>query len=124
MVYTSIRNKDRKGINMNPDIYQSILKNLVVPVVFVDNQHIIRFMNDSARKQYAKFGEVLNKSIFDCHHPDSKQKIITIYGQLLSGANEMPYSQNEKQTAYMRAVRDSQDRLLGYYERFEAKLNR
>ena len=42
-------------------------------VVFVDTSHVIRYMNAPARMHYAKWGDVLGKSIFDCHNPDSCQ---------------------------------------------------
>jgi DUF438 domain-containing protein len=124
MVYTNIRKYSRQGIVVSDsEIYQALLENLEVPVVFVDNQHFIRFINAAGQKQYAKYGNILNKSIFDCHNPGSKQKILDIYSQLQAGLPEMLYSENQKQLAFMRAVRDSHGNLLGYYERFVEKID-
>jgi DUF438 domain-containing protein len=105
------------------EIYLALLESLEVPVVFVDNQHFIRYVNAAGQKQYAKYGNILNKSIFDCHNPASQQKILDIYSQLQAGSAEVLYSENQKQQAFMRAVRDSRGNLLGYYERFVKKID-
>ena len=105
------------------DLYQALLESLEVPIVFVDNQHFIRYINAAGQKQYAKYGNILNKSIFDCHNPASKQQILNMYAQLLAGSAEILFSENSKQQAFMRAVRDSHGNLLGYYERFVKKID-
>jgi DUF438 domain-containing protein len=99
----------------------AILDSLPSPVVFVDCQHFIRLVNTAGKAQYARFGDLTGKSIFECHNPDSQQKIQTLFQQLKSGGDELLYSENEKRRIYMRAVRDQSGQLLGYYERFEAK---
>ena len=38
-------------------------------VVLVDTNHIIQYMNAPARMHYAKWGNIIGKSIFDCHNP-------------------------------------------------------
>jgi DUF438 domain-containing protein len=105
----------------NSDICLAILDSLVTPVVFVDRQHCIRYLNSAGKKQYSKYGNILGKSIFDCHNPGSIQKIKDIYVQLLSGAEEEIYTEKENVRIYMRAVRDCNGNLLGYYERYEEK---
>jgi len=51
------------------ELLKLLLDNWNESVVFVDTNHIIRYMNTPAKKHYAKWGEVLGKSIFDCHNP-------------------------------------------------------
>ena len=108
----------------NSDIYLAILDSLTTPVVFVDSRHYIRYLNHSGKKQYSQYGNIVGNSIFDCHNPSSAQKIKDIYKQLLSGADEVIYSEKESTRIYMRAVRDCNGNLLGYYERYEERSDR
>jgi DUF438 domain-containing protein len=88
-------------------------------IVFVDTNHIIRYMNAPAKVHYAKWGDVLGKSIFDCHNPDSCKIIRDCFVRLQNGENDILFADNEKHLVYMRAVRDTKDKLVGYYERYE-----
>jgi DUF438 domain-containing protein len=103
------------------ELLAAILDSLDEEVVFVDNQHIIRFVNIFGKKKYAKHGDLLGKSIFDCHNPHSGELIKDCYVKLQNGAEEVLFSENEKRCVYMRAVRDEKGQLLGYYERFKRK---
>jgi hypothetical protein len=38
---------------------------------------------------------------------------------LQNGENDILFADNEKHLVYMRAVRDTKDNLVGYYERYE-----
>ncbi len=89
------------------------------PVVFADTDHIIRYMNRTAREHYARFGDVVGKSVFACHNENSANMIRDIFLQIQAGADEVLYADNEKHRVFMRAVRDNQGKLLGYYERYE-----
>jgi DUF438 domain-containing protein len=88
-------------------------------VVFVDTNHIIRYMNTPAIKHYAKWGNVLGKNIFDCHNADSCQIIRDCFIRLQNGEEEVLFADNEKHRVYMRGVRDPKGNLIGYYERYE-----
>lgn len=100
-----------------------ILDDLHEEIVFVDINHVIRYMNRAGKRHYAKFGDILGKSIFDCHKDISKERILNIFSRLSGGAEEVLYAENEKQRVYMRAVRDSEGKLVGYCERYEAKIS-
>jgi DUF438 domain-containing protein len=113
----------RKNLD-DSDLYLAILDSLATPVVFVDRQHYIRHMNTSGKKQYSKYGNIVGKSIFDCHNPASAQNIKEIYIQLQLGADEGIYSEKESARIYMRAVRDCDGDLLGYYERYEERFDK
>jgi DUF438 domain-containing protein len=89
------------------------------PVVFVDSEHIIQYMNQPAKINYAKWGDVTGKSIFDCHNKDSCRIIKEIYIQLENGAEEIMFKDSIKHRVYIRAVRDENGNLIGYYERYE-----
>ena len=88
-------------------------------VVFVDTSHIIQYINAPAVKKYARWGDILGKSIFDCHNADSGKMIREMFERFQNGENDILFASNEKHRVYMRAVRDKQGKLIGYYERFE-----
>ena len=97
----------------------AILDNWHKPIVFVDTNHIIQYMNVPAQRHYAKWGTVIGKSIFDCHNDDSRRIIQDVYRQLEEGVEEVLIANNEKHRVYMRGIRDNHGTLLGYMERYE-----
>jgi DUF438 domain-containing protein len=103
-------------------ILSLILDNWNKSVVFVDSNHIIQYMNLHAKKQYSKWGDVIGKSIFDCHNENSRKIINDVFLQLKKGSEEVLFTDNEKHRVYMRSVRDEEGNLLGYYERYEPPL--
>jgi DUF438 domain-containing protein len=102
-----------------PELLALILDSWNESVVFVDTDHIIRYMNAPARMHYVKWGDVLGKSIFDCHNPDSCQIIRDCFARLQNGEEEILFADNQKHRVYMRGVLDKQGNLIGYYERYE-----
>ena len=92
------------------------------PVVFVDTAHLIRYMNMPARRHYAKWGDVIGKSIFHCHSSTSREIIESAYHGLTDGRKEVLIVNSHKHRVYMRAVRDEDGTLIGYYERYDAPL--
>lgn len=97
-----------------------ILNSIKHPVVFVDNDHVIRYINQPAEKHYSgKWGEIRGKSIFHCHNEQSSETIRNVYNEMLDGLEEKMITDSEKHRVYMRAVRDGRGELLGYIERYE-----
>ena len=88
-------------------------------VVFVDTEHIIRYLNSTAKKQQAKWGDIVGKSIFDCHNPNSCKIIRDCFVRLQNGETEILFADNPDHRVYMRSVRDTTGELIGYYERYE-----
>jgi hypothetical protein len=110
----------------NEDFFYLIIDQYKYPIVFVDNDHVIKYLNQVAIKNYQKrgFNDLLNKSIFDCHNPLTKEKIIEYHKRFINGENEIYLTTNKiNQKVYMVAVRNDRNELLGYYERFEDKNN-
>lgn len=109
---------------MNPETYQALLDTSKSPIVFVDNDHVIRYLNQAAKIRYLKnrgYPELVGKSLFDCHNEQSEKQTREIHRRLLAGEDEIFLKvtrDNEKITVV--AVRDTAGQLLGYYERFEA----
>ncbi len=107
--------------SVNSGIPQIILDSRKNAVVFVDNEHIIRYLNTAARKKYIKYGEITGKSIFHCHNENSCRMIRDYHDKMKTGADEFLLAEREAYRAYMRSVRSPEGELLGYYEIHELK---
>ena len=109
---------------MNQDTYQAILDSVKNPIVFVDNDHIVRYLNRSAKvRYYEKRGylDLIGKSLLDCHNSTSANQITEAHERLRKGEDEVylePDKNQEKVTVIV-GVRDVDDILLGYYARSE-----
>ena len=103
--------------------FKSIIEQERCAVVICGLNHDILYMNPAARERYAKHGNLIGKSIFDCHSPDSNDKIRDVVAWFAkSRENNLVYtSHNEKQNkdVYMVALRDENGELIGYYEKHE-----
>lgn len=102
---------------------QAILDSIHHRIVFVDNDHIIRYLNQKAREWFYEkrgFSNLIGKSIFACHQPASCARLQELYNRLQQGEDEVFVKITaQKEKASMVAVRDTEGRLLGYFERFE-----
>ena len=102
---------------------EAILERINSPIVFVDNDHIIRYLNKPGKVLfYGKFGysDLIGKSLFECHDPASHDPIKRLHARLLEGEDEIfvrVIKNRLKLTAI--AVRDSAGTLIGYYERYD-----
>jgi DUF438 domain-containing protein len=101
------------------ELLSDILDSWNKPVVYVDTDHIIRYMNEPAKKNYAKWGDILGKSIFHCHNDRSCRIIESSLELLRQGVDEILITDNEKHRVYMRGVRNRDGRLTGYFERYD-----
>jgi nitrogen-specific signal transduction histidine kinase len=106
------------------DILAHLLDSWNKPVVLVDTNHTIVYMNAPARVSFAKWGEIVGKSIFHCHNEQSSRIIRDVFEKLEKGQDEVLIADNERHRVYMRAVRDRDGRLVGYYERYDPPLGK
>jgi DUF438 domain-containing protein len=99
----------------------ALLDSMVDEIVYVNTDHIIEYMNKAALKRYAKRPTAqVGKSIFECHNEKSRLTILEIFDALMKGEEERFIIVNRfDKRVIMRAVRDENGKLLGYYERFE-----
>ncbi len=106
------------------EILKGILDSYPYPIVFVDNEYIIRFMNKNAHEHHKKKGrDLMGKSIFDCHSEKSIEKIKKYYEQIKSSGEERFVFVNSKnQRVYMQGVRNEKGEWIGFIERFELNL--
>ena len=89
------------------------------PVLFADREHIVRYMNKAAAAHYSEGEALLGSSLFDCHNAESGRIMREIFAEMEEGLEERRITDNEKFRIYMRAVRDGEGKLIGYYERYE-----
>lgn len=102
---------------------RAILDTVRHPVVFVDTDHVIRYLNRAAEQRYYRqrgLSDLVGSSLFDCHKPESREAILRQYGRLEAGEHEFFVKINdENERVSVVAVRDRNGALLGYYERIE-----
>ena len=104
---------------MDKRILLLILDSWNKPIVFADTDHVIRYMNKPARRNYAKWGDVVGKSLLDCHNEQSREIIKRSLVELTDGAREVEIVNSAKHRVYMRGVKDEKGELIGYYERYD-----
>jgi nitrogen-specific signal transduction histidine kinase len=102
-------------------VMAAILDSLKDPILFADTEHMTRHMNKAAIAFYEEGASLIGRSLLDCHNEQSQKMIFDILAAMQAEAiEEQLITDNEKHRIYMRAVRDPDGRLLGYYERYEA----
>lgn len=105
-----------------------ILDSVPYRIVFVDTDHIIRYMNREAKHHYyavCGYSDLIGKSIFECHSEKSKEMLIAAVEKLKNHGNEIYLGvsvYNERK--YINPVRDENGELIGYFERFERNLQK
>ncbi len=97
----------------------ALLDSLKHPLLFADTKHIIRYMNKAAAAHYERGRDLIGTSLLDCHNAESQKTIQEIFRAMQHGLEERMITDNERHRIYMRAVRDEEENLLGYYERYE-----
>lgn len=107
-------------------IAQLVLDSLPYPVVFVDCDHIIRYLNKTAQYHYYEmrgYRSLVGRSLFDCHQELSREKIVAAVEKLKNHSNEVFLGVGvNNQRIYLNPVRDESGALVGYFERFELNL--
>ncbi len=109
-------------INNRRLLLESILNALPDPILVANTHHEIIYLNKAAKSHYENGQKLLHQNLLDCHNPASQKimkKVLTAMQE--EGLNETTISENDHTKTLMRAVRDNQGMLLGYYERYEAK---
>jgi PAS domain-containing protein len=105
---------------MDTTLMLAILDSLKDPLLFADTEHVIRYVNQAALAYYKEGASLLGRSLLDCHNAQSQGEIVEILAAFQAGEEEERLiTDDEKHRIYMRAVRDADGRVLGYYERYE-----
>ena len=103
--------------------FKSVLEQDRCAVVICDLAHTIIYMNPAACERYKKHGDLLGKSLLDCHNERSNEMIKRVVEWFAANRshNIIYTSHNEKENkdVYMVALRDENGELIGYYEKHE-----
>lgn len=102
----------------------ALLDAMPYPFVFADLEHVIRYMNKAAVRHYSEergFKDLLGKSLFDCHNPESRRKILEAVEHFRKGGGELFLKINARdERVFIAPVRNAKGELTGYFERFES----
>ncbi|MBW7997784.1 MAG: PAS domain-containing protein [Candidatus Glassbacteria bacterium] len=94
------------------------------PVVITDTDHMVLYMNQAAIDLFEGGEALLGKSLFDCHKEESGRIMEEVLERLKAGEVEVQITERQgedpenRQRTFMRAIRDRDGNLLGYYERY------
>lgn len=105
------------------DFYKSVLEQDEAAVVLCDLNHTIIYMNPAAACRYAKSGgyDLVGKSLMGCHNDKSNEMINKVidWFKESTGHNRIYtfYNEKENKDVYMIALRDDDQKLIGYYEK-------
>ncbi|WP_041137967.1 PAS domain-containing protein [Beduini massiliensis] len=107
-------------MEITKEILSSILDAYVYEIVFVDREHIVRYMNKTAMQRYGDRVQIGN-SLFNCHNENSKIKIEEFLKRADAGEEEMFELLNGKtgEREFFVPVRDKLGKVIGYFERHE-----
>lgn len=123
----SVFEKDNKK-NNEPGLskyFRSVIEQDRCAVVICNLEHEIIYMNPAAITRYVKRGggELIGKSLLDCHNEESRELIkkVLMWFEESREHNIIYTFRNEKENkdVYMVALRDEDGKLIGYYEKHE-----
>ena len=75
-------------MDITKEILESILDAYAYEIVFVDRNHIVQYMNKTAKQRYGN-RVVIGNSLFNCHNENSKHKIEEFLKRADNGEDEM-----------------------------------
>ena len=106
------------------ELTKLILDSIEHPILFADTDHIIRYLNKPAEKEYyqvRKLKSLIGRKLFSCHPPYAVPTIEKAFDKLVEGEEEvyLYHSHKKDNDLYLRAVRDKEGKLIGYYQRYE-----
>jgi len=106
-------------MTIDATVMAAILDSLKDPLLFADTDHVTRYMNQAAVEYYDEGQELIGRSLLECHNERSQRMMVEILAAMHAGEEERLITDNKKHRIHMRAVRDQDGRVLGYYERYE-----
>ncbi|MCX7614687.1 MAG: PAS domain-containing protein [Clostridiales bacterium] len=107
------------------ELLSYILDAFPYKILYVDKDHIIRYMNREAEYQYyivRGYRDLIGKSLLDCHNEKSREMIIEAVERLKNhGTDEFIGYSKKNERIYLTPVRDHTGEFIGYFERYESK---
>ena len=106
------------------EVLQAILDSYPYEIVFVDTNHIVQWMNQTAKKRYGD-RVIIGNSLFNCHNENTKGKIKSFLQRAKNGEGEMFETRNHKtgEREFFTPVKDQDGNVIGYFERHEVAWN-
>jgi transcriptional regulator with PAS, ATPase and Fis domain len=104
---------------MIKQFYESLLNSIKDPILVADTNHIVQYMNKAAINHYEEGENLMGSNLLLCHNDESQKMMLDILGEMKDGLEEKQITDNDKHRIFMRAVRDENDELIGYFERYE-----
>jgi len=107
------------------DYMRSVMEQDCAPIVICNVDHTVVYMNPAAIRRYEKAGGVsmIGRSILDCHGPRGVEMIEKVVDWFKESRDHNrileSYNSKENKDVYMIALRDVNERLIGYYEKHE-----
>lgn len=102
---------------------QYILDAIPYPIMYVDVDHIIRYMNKKAEFYFYEvrgYRDLIGKNLLDCHDENIQKMIIRSVEKLKAHGSEIYLGvTTDNLRKYINPVRDENGELIGYFERFE-----
>ena len=106
---------------MMNNLFKSILEQDIAPIVVCDLNHIIVYMNPSAKERYN--GDLTGSNLKNCHNAKSNEmidKVVSWFRESKDNNKIYTYhNEKENKDVYMVALRDDNGALIGYYEKHE-----
>lgn len=107
--------------------FKSVIDQDSAPIVICNLENEILYMNPAARERYKKHGDLVGKSLTDCHNADSNEKMRRVleWFKADKSHNKVYTFRNDKENkdVYMIALRNDRGELIGYYEKHEYRTN-
>ncbi len=101
------------------DLFFNLLNSINSGIIYADDEHIVRYMDDSSRARFHG-QDFVGKSLVNCHRDASVAKILDYYQQMKDGKLEEVFVRKTQQgNSYMKVVKDQDGRVIGYLERLE-----
>lgn len=108
-------------MEIDEKVLRAILDAYAYEVVFVDRNHIVRYLNRAAQIRYGSVVKVGN-SLFNCHNERAKDKIEQFLARADAGEEGEMFETLNGSTGereFFVPVRDSNGAVIGYFERHE-----
>ena len=128
MRHADVPKRQERKVNVMKELnayFKSIIDQERVSVVICSLQHEIIYMNPAAIKNYAKRGgeALIGKSLLACHNPESNKRIQQVVDWFAADVSHnivyTSYNAKQNKDVYMVALRDREQKLIGYYEKHE-----
>ncbi len=107
-------------MEITKELLSNILDAYTYEIIFVDRNHIVQYMNKTAKERYGTRIQV-GQNLFNCHNENSRKKIEAFLQRADNGEDEMFEAYNTKtgEREFFVPVRNDDGKVLGYFERHE-----